>query len=106
VAGTTITLEVTVSNAGPMPARDAVASVGLPEGFTLRPTIGSRCSAARSMVVCDAWTLPVDASRSMTFRAAIDPALVYQNGGPIDAVNSAATSHAGGDPDAGDDQDP
>jgi uncharacterized repeat protein (TIGR01451 family) len=100
VAGEAVTYTLTVTNHGPNPAQAARVVDTLPAGLTFASG-STGCSAAGQAVTCDLGAVPSGTTRQVSVRADIDPALVYDAGGPTTVTDTATVSNS-----AGQDSDP
>ncbi len=99
VAGTGVTFEIAVTNAGPATAQAPVVDVVLPSGLTFSAASGASCSDGSGTVICA--LDPLAAGDSATVMVDVDIAadLVYLNGAPITVTTSVEVSNSAG-PDA------
>lgn len=103
VAGTSITYDLTVTNAGPAEARDVIVSDQLPAGTTLA-TSSVPCSAlGAGLIECEvAGPLPAATSMTVTITLDIDQSLVHDAGQAVTLTNHASVASSQPDPSAGD----
>jgi len=99
-AGTDLTYSLEVSNNGPNPARAVVVEDELPVGVSYVNSTGS-CTVATGVVNCELGELLAHDSETINITVRVDPALVYDNGGPLSISNTASISHDGQDTDQG-----
>jgi uncharacterized repeat protein (TIGR01451 family) len=95
VAGESVTYTLTVTNHGPNPAQAARVVDTLPAGLSFASG-STGCTAAGQTVTCDLGAVPSGTNRQVTVKADIDPALVYDAGGPTTVTDTATVSNTAG----------
>ena len=97
--GTNATYTITVANAGPNVAPGVTLTDTVPAGSTYVSDTSGCALQTPTTLLCELGTIPAGASVATGVTLAVDADLVFDNGSPLDIVNSAtATSARGSDP--------
>lgn len=99
-AGTELIYSLAVTNNGPNPARAVEVEDTLPAGVSYVSST-SPCTFAGSVVSCALGELLAREERAISITVRVDPALVYDNGGPLSISNTASVRHDGEDANLG-----
>jgi uncharacterized repeat protein (TIGR01451 family) len=103
VAGTSVTYDVAVTNAGPAEARDVVVSDQLPAGTTLATSSVPCSPIGGGTIECAvADLIPAGASTTVSITLDVDPSLVHDAGHAVTLTNLASVSSSQPDPSPGD----
>ncbi|CAN5674023.1 hypothetical protein BH23CHL2_BH23CHL2_20810 [soil metagenome] len=93
-AGEQLDYTINVTNEGPNPAAAVEVIDTLPDGFSYLSGDAS-CSSSGGDVVCElGYMLPGD-SQEITITVQVDPALVFDAGGPVTVTNAAEVVETG-----------
>jgi uncharacterized repeat protein (TIGR01451 family) len=98
-AGDAVTYTLTVTNAGPSTSEGVTVTDTIPAGITFA-SLPAGCTSSLTTITCDAGTLAVGSTTTITLMGTMDAALPLGSTVPNTALVSAATA----DPDSGNNQ--